>query len=46
MAADIQAWLDNPSSNFGWVLLGKEGAEATAKRFDSRENEAPENRPR
>ena len=25
MAADVQAWLHNPSSNFGWVLLGNEG---------------------
>ena len=45
MAADVQAWLHNPSSNFGWVLLGNEGTEGTAKRFDSRENLPPENRP-
>lgn len=39
MAADLQNWLGNPGSNFGWVVLGDEsGPTQTAKRFDSREN--------
>lgn len=47
MVADVQSWLDDPSTNFGWVLLGdEEGAAPTAKRFDSRENETIEYRPR
>lgn len=46
MVADVQAWIDNPSSNFGWALLGLENRARTAKRFDSRQNEVPANRPR
>lgn len=47
MEADISTWVDDPSQNFGWVLLGDEApggpsAEgvATAKRFDTRETGA------
>ena len=45
MAADVQGWLDNPSANFGWLLQGNESQGGTAKRFDSRENPTPSNRP-
>ena len=45
MVADVQSWLDNPGSNFGWILLGNESMSRTAKRFDSRENVTPANRP-
>lgn len=45
MAADVQGWLDVPSSNFGWALIGSERRGQTAKRFDSRENSAPGQRP-
>ncbi|MFW2387110.1 MAG: lysyl oxidase family protein [Polyangiales bacterium] len=38
LAADAQAWLDNPASNFGWIAIGDEQTLATAKRFDSGEN--------
>lgn len=38
LAADCQAWLDNPAQNFGLVLIGNEAVPLTAKRFDSREN--------
>jgi hypothetical protein len=41
MVADVQSWLDNPASNFGWLLLGDESAAATAKRFDTRESASP-----
>ena len=41
MVADVQAWLDNPASNFGWLVLGDETAIATAKRFDTRESTSP-----
>ncbi|HWB19783.1 MAG TPA: DNRLRE domain-containing protein [Phycisphaerales bacterium] len=36
MAADVAAWLANPSTNFGWVLMGNETFDGGAKRFDSR----------
>jgi spore coat protein A len=41
MTADVQAWLDNPSSNHGWILLGNEATNKNAKRFGSRESAAP-----
>jgi hypothetical protein len=41
MVADVQSWLDNPASNFGWLVLGDESAAATAKRFDTRESASP-----
>lgn len=37
MAADVQSWLDDPASNFGWMILGDEERPQTSKRFDSRE---------
>src|SRR5882724_2773671 len=41
MVADVQSWVDNPASNFGWLVLGDETAIATAKRFDTRESASP-----
>src|SRR5437879_3143924 len=41
MVADVQSWLNNPASNFGWLVLGDETAIATAKRFDTRESASP-----
>lgn len=46
MVADVQAWLDDPSTNFGWLIRGDENIIQTAKRFDSRENLIPDNRPK
>jgi hypothetical protein len=37
LVADVQAWLDDPSSNHGWIVLGDESGPATAKRFNSRQ---------
>lgn len=45
MVADVQGWLDNPASNFGWLLKGNESDSSTAKRFDSRENLIAADRP-
>ena len=41
MVADVQAWLDHPATNFGWLVLGNETTIATAKRFDTRESASP-----
>jgi hypothetical protein len=41
MVADVQAWLDNPSTNFGWLVLGDESEIETSKRFDTRESTDP-----
>jgi hypothetical protein len=41
MIADVQSWLDNPASNFGWLVLGDESTNLTAKRFDTRESASP-----
>jgi hypothetical protein len=41
MVADVQSWVNDPGSNFGWLVLGDETASATAKRFDTRESASP-----
>jgi hypothetical protein len=45
MVADVQGWLNSPTSNFGWLVLGDETVDGSAKRFDSKENPIPDNRP-
>lgn len=37
LVADVQAWLDHPASNHGWLLRGDEST-ASSKRFNSRQN--------
>jgi hypothetical protein len=43
---DIQGWFVNPATNFGWLMQGDETTSATAKRFDSRNNNFVADRPR
>jgi len=39
MVADIQSWLSNPASNFGWLIKDRvESSAQTARRLGSREN--------
>jgi len=45
MIADVQSWLDNPGSNFGWTLTGDESQGQTAKRFNSGESVTSPNLP-
>jgi hypothetical protein len=45
MIADIQSWLDNPSSNFGWLLKSDETGNRQAKRYGSKENVISSNKP-
>ena len=46
MVADIQDWLEDPSSNFGWALVIDSPTSGSAKRFNSRENSTASSRPR
>jgi len=41
LTSDVQAWRASPSSNFGWILIGDEGLNNTAKKFGSRESGTP-----
>ena len=45
MVTGVQNWLDDPTTNAGWMMLTDE-VDITAKRFDSRENATEANRPR
>ncbi len=38
LLADLQSWVANPSSNFGWVIRANEDDLGSAKRLDSREH--------
>jgi len=46
LVADVQGWLDDPSSNFGWSLVLDSPPSGSAKRFDSRENSTASSRPK
>ncbi len=43
--ADVQAWLDHPDENYGWLLIGGENTPTTSKRFASREATDPAEQP-
>jgi hypothetical protein len=45
MIARLQEWLDQPATNFGWLVLGNESKVITAKRFGSREGSPAITRP-
>lgn len=38
LVADAQSFLDSPGGDFGWILVGDESTNFTAKRFDTHEN--------
>jgi spore coat protein A len=38
LVADVQLWLNTPSQNNGWIVIGDEAQTETAKRFGTREN--------
>ena len=46
MVSDIQTWLNSPSQNHGWIVIGTETQTQTTKRFATRENSTVNNRPR
>lgn len=41
LAADVANWINNPGTNFGWIVIGNESTNTTAKRFESRESFDP-----
>ncbi len=45
MITDVQGWVDDPSTNFGWAVLGP-NVDKTARRFNSREHSNAELRPK
>jgi hypothetical protein len=45
LVADVQGWMNDSTTNNGWIIIGDESANQTAKRFDSRENASPAGRP-
>lgn len=45
LIADVQDWVNNPLSNFGWAVLGNEVDYQTARKFASREYEIISARP-
>lgn len=45
LVSDVQAWLDTPEANFGWILVGDESVSRSAKRFGSSEISAASLRP-
>ena len=38
LLADVQSWVSNPATNFGWFILADEVDSGTAQRFNTREN--------
>lgn len=45
MISDVQNWINNPCTEYGWILIGNEVTTANSKRFDTRENFIAANRP-
>lgn len=45
LVADVQRFLEQPASNFGWLLKSDEQLATEVRRFDSRENLVSANRP-
>ena len=42
LVADVQSWLDDPSTNHGWIIISDhEGTQFTARRIGSRESSTP-----
>jgi hypothetical protein len=38
---DVRLWLHAPQQNFGWLVMGDEDTQGSAKKFDSREGDEP-----
>jgi len=42
---DLRYWQNNPGMNFGWVIAGGEASGSSARRFNSRQHDTPNQRP-
>ena len=38
LVADVQAWLDDPTANFGWTVIGNEQTPQQVRRFEAKES--------
>ena len=45
LTLDVNFWLQNPSNNFGWILIGDESKTATSVKFGSRDHDNHETWP-
>jgi len=45
MVDDVQAWVDDSTINFGWMIRGNENMRKSAKKLDSREGNFEERKP-
>ena len=45
MVSDVQSWIEDPSTNFGWAIIESGNSNHSSKRFDSRENPSATYRP-
>ena len=45
LVADVQGWVNDRASNFGWALVGDEVTLNSAKKFEARESGTPAYRP-
>jgi autotransporter-associated beta strand protein len=45
LVSDVQRWLDNPASNYGWIMLGDESTGHTAKVFAGSNETSPNSPP-
>ena len=43
LTRDVQFWIDNPSSNFGWIIIGDEGTSQSTKKISSKSSGDPPN---
>jgi len=40
LVQDVQRWVNNPAQNFGWILLGSEILDFTARKMDSKDRQS------
>lgn len=45
LVSDVQNWVNGSVTNYGWILIGDEINAASAKRFDTKENDSINFRP-